>query len=299
MISAAELTRALGGRWYGRYGLARCFTHDDHAPSLSIIDGNGGPLLTCFSGCRRRDIYAELRRRGLLDDWPQRSASPATRKIAATRGPDDEKQGGMSGAVALWKEGQPLSGLALQYFDSRRIADLSALPDIHRVLRFHPHCPFGPNERHLCITALWTDALTAEPRAIHRTALKPDGRRLGRMSLGPTAGCVIRLWPDDTVTRSLVVGEGIETTLSAALRIEHRGTLLQPAWAAGDAGHLAKFQVLAGIEALTILADNDESGRGEEAARECEQRWLAAGREVVVLTPQRLGADFNDLGGAA
>jgi hypothetical protein len=28
------------------------------------------------------------------------------------------------------------------------------------------------------------------------------------MSLGPTAGCVIRLWPDEAVTLGLVIGEG-------------------------------------------------------------------------------------------
>ena len=44
-----------------------------------------------------------------------------------------------------------------------------------------------------------------------------------------------------------MLGEGVETTLAAATRIEHRGTLLQPAWAAGSAGNMAKFPVLTGI----------------------------------------------------
>jgi putative DNA primase/helicase len=113
------------------------------------------------------------------------------------------------------------------------------------------------------------------------------------MSLGPTAGCVLRLWPDELVTLGLVIGEGLETVLAAATRIEHRGTLLQPAWAVGDAGHLAKFPVLAGIEALTILVDHDEAG--QRAARECRERWLAAGREVTALIPNGLGQDFNDI----
>jgi len=37
MSRAAELTRALGGRWYGRYGTARCVVHGDRNPSLSIL----------------------------------------------------------------------------------------------------------------------------------------------------------------------------------------------------------------------------------------------------------------------
>ena len=66
---------------------------------------------------------------------------------------------------------------------------------------------------------------------------------------------VIRLWLDEAVTDGLVIGEGIETTLAAATRIEHRATLLQPAWAAATAGLLAALPVLSGIEALTILVD--------------------------------------------
>jgi hypothetical protein len=119
------------------------------------------------------------------------------------------------------------------------------------------------------------------------------------MSLGPTSGCVMRLWPDEFVTTGLVIGEGIETTLSAAFNIQVRGTVLQPAWAAGDAGHLGKFPVLAGIESLTILADADENGHGQEAAAECEHRWPDAAREVIVLTPANIGADFNNIIGGA
>jgi hypothetical protein len=167
------------------------------------------------------------------------------------------------------------------------------LPDVHGVLRFHPNCPFGQGQRHPCIVALWTDALTAEPRAIHRTALKSDGTKLGRMSLGPTASCVIRLWKDEAVSSGLIIGEGIETVLAAA-RIEHRGTLLQPAWATGSAGNLASFSVCAGVEALTILCDNDKTGIGQTAACECARRWLEAHREVIVLVPHGEGKDFND-----
>jgi putative DNA primase/helicase len=109
------------------------------------------------------------------------------------------------------------------------------------------------------------------------------------------AGCVIRLWPDEAVELGLVLGEGVETTLAAATLIRHRCTLLQPAWAACSAGSMESFPVLAGIEALTLLVDNDANGRGQEAAAICCARWTAAGREVVRLTPKKPGNDFNDL----
>jgi putative DNA primase/helicase len=60
------------------------------------------------------------------------------------------------------------------------------------------------------------------------------------------------------------------------------------------------FPVPAGIDALTLLVDNDEPddrGRraGQEAAQECKERQEAAGREVTLLTPGIPGADFNDM----
>src|SRR4051794_36132798 len=116
--------------------------------------------------------------------------------------------------------------------------------------RPHPACPWERG-RHVCIVALYTDALTGEPRAIHRTAITPDGHKVDRKALGPTKGCVIRLWPDEAVTDGLVIGEGIETSLAAATRIEHKGTLLRPAWATGSAVNMAAFPVLAGIDSLT------------------------------------------------
>ena len=56
MMTAAELTRVLGGRWHGRYGTARCVIHDDRNPSLSIFEGDRGPTWKCFAGCDWRDI---------------------------------------------------------------------------------------------------------------------------------------------------------------------------------------------------------------------------------------------------
>ena len=108
-------------------------------------------------------------------------------------------------------------------------------------------------------------------------------------------GCVIRLWPDEEVTQGLVLGEGVETVLAAATTIVHRGTLLGPAWAAGSAGNLESFPVLRGIESLTILTDNDVSGRGQQAAHRCGRRWREAGRYVALLVPRRAGTDFNDI----
>jgi hypothetical protein len=146
------------------------------------------------------------------------------------------------------------------------------------------------------LVALWTDVVTAAPRAIHRRPISPDGAAVAHWrGLGPTAGCVIRLWPNEEVNQGLVLGEGVETVLAAATRVQHKATLLQPAWAAGDAGHVACFPVLPGIDSLTLLVDNDPSGTGQRAAADCAHTWTIAGREVVRLTPRVVSADFNDI----
>jgi putative DNA primase/helicase len=68
-----------------------------------------------------------------------------------------------------------------------------------------------------------------------------------------------------------------------------------PAWALGDAGELAAFPILAGIQSITILVDHDVSGTGQRAAIRCSSRWVNAGREVFRLVPRKPGADINDL----
>ncbi len=95
-MTARELVTALGGRWHGSYGTARCPAHDDRDPSLSVRDGvDGEPVVNCFAGCCWRDIKDVLRARGLL---PERSdnQAPQPRRYrtpkAPERRPDDAKQ---------------------------------------------------------------------------------------------------------------------------------------------------------------------------------------------------------------
>jgi Toprim domain len=194
-------------------------------------------------------------------------------------------------ASLIWREGVPLGHTAGAGYLTRRGIDLEQVPEIDSCLRWHPRCPWGAGETLPCVIALYTDAISNEPRGIRRRPTNGEAAR----SLGPQRDCVIRLWPDEYVTLGLVLGEGPETTLAAATRISHRGTLLQPAWAAGCADNMRYFQVLGRIESLTILVDHDASGAGQDAAAECARRWLAADCEVIRLTPRGVDTDFNDI----
>ena len=73
-MNAQEITKALGGRWHGAYGMARCPAHDDRDPSLSVRDGvDGEPVFHCFAGCDWRNIKDVLRAKGIL---PERGSTP-------------------------------------------------------------------------------------------------------------------------------------------------------------------------------------------------------------------------------
>jgi hypothetical protein len=227
-----------------------------------------------------------------LDGWVAPDGGTVRTPVEILNSGDDDerkRQRNAEFAERIWRETYSIAGTAGEAYFNRRGIDLAAVPDFGG-LRWHPQSPWEGRPIG-CVLARYTDAITGEPRGIHRRPI--DGQK--PRTLGPMRGCVIRLWPDEEVTIGLVLGEGIESTLSAALHIIHRGTSLQPAWAAGSAGNMRDFPLLAGIEALTILVDNDASGTGQEAAAACARRWLDAGREAIRLTPKMVGQDFNDI----
>ena len=170
-----------------------------------------------------------------------------------------------------------------------------ALPPADGDLRWHPKVKHwlsghvGP-----ALVALVTDPHDpARAVTLHLTWIAPDGG--GKANLEPprltlpkhTNEGVVRLWPDEEVTNGLLIAEGIESALTAA-----RGGIA-PVWACLTAGNMAKFPPLAGIEALTIVADHDKAG--QDAANACAAAWHAAGHEVRVWTAAEPGNDFNDL----
>ncbi len=203
----------------------------------------------------------------------------------APRAYDDNK---LECADRIWRETVELPPQPIEYFASRGI-DISSVPD-HGGIRFHPQCRWERGTTP-CVVARFTTVTDNRPQGVWRRPLSGEKPR----TLGPQAGCVIRLWDDAEVTTGLVLGEGVETVFAAATGRTHGNALLQPAWAAGCAGNMASFPVLPGIEHLTLLVDHDENGAGERAAEECARRWIQAGREIELLIPNEIGADFNDL----
>jgi DNA polymerase len=268
-----------------------CPFHEDAVPSLQVYPdhyhcfscgAHGGRLdwLVRIEGMTEAEAIAYVR------DWPGPSAA------TPQNGHQDEAEK-LAFVKRIWTSATSLFGsIAERYLDETRDTDLSRLPaDVDQALRFHPNCVFGPGATQPCLIALMRDPLTGAPVGIQRIALhERDGRieKLERRMLG-RAG-VIKLWP---IGPTLVIGEGLETTLAAATRVVHRGEFLQPAWAAMSSDALGKLPVLPGVERLIVLVDHDDPGKA--AAKLCQERWTAAGRSVVCLTPHQQGDDFNDL----
>lgn len=228
---------------------------------------------------------------GWAGETSERSEKPPCAQFSCRHEkPDASDADRTARALELWNAAQPFKGsIAEHYLASRGLAYAGD------ALRFHPACPFR-SERHPAMVALMCDIRSGAPRGVHRTALKPDGSGKagpGKMMLGPAAGACIKLADDADVTLAVAIAEGVET----ALAIRNLPDLSEmPVWACLSAGALRTFPVLPGIETLWIGADHDKAGI--LAARECARRWLDAGREVIVLTPNASGADLADRGSA-
>jgi hypothetical protein len=266
-----------------------CPFHDDAEPSCQIY-----PDHFCCFGCGERGSRLDWLTRvegmtvaeavSTIKDWPNTSAHASQN--------DNNGAEKLAFIKSIWTSAQPLRGsIAERYLDETRHIDTTKLPeDVHRSLRFHPNCAFGP--AHLpCLIALMRDPLTDEPVGIQRTALehrngkivKLDRRMLGR------AG-VVKIWPAGP---QLVVGEGLETVLAAATR--YAAESLTPAWAALSSKKLAALPVIPGVGRLILLIDNDANQEGQTAAARVAACWHAHGRTVVPLMPGTPNTDFNDL----
>jgi phage/plasmid primase-like uncharacterized protein len=255
-------------------------------------------------GCGKGGDAIELVRHLSGATFPEAIATLAGEEWAPTNPPvhrhrrdeaDDDNTRNAAFAARIWDAARPIKGtLAEHYLVRVRGIDIDQILDIDDALRFAASCPFDRKELP-CLVALVRNVVTDDPMGIVRTALDSSGCKIDRLALGPTKGGAIKLWSDAAITTGLVVGEGLETVAAAATRVVHRGTLLQPAWALIYRGNLRDFPVLEGLEALTVLVDNDESGAGQDDAEACARHWAVAGRRVELLIPNIVGADFNDI----
>ncbi len=288
-MTAETIARALGGRKVGQGWTARCPSHDDREPSLSIRDADGKVLVRCHAGCDQRDVIAALKERGLWDGKAHSSLRKSRHRKVSPPRPDPDQAERSAVALSIWHSAIPAERTPVEAYLASRGLTCSLPPSLrfHRGLK-HPSGGTWP-----CMVALVTRGADSAPLAIHRTFLSHEGRGKApvepkKMMLGPCRGGAVRLRAPGEV---LMIGEGIETCLAAMQATVH------PAWAALSTSGLRALVLPGSVRDVIVLADGDDPG--EAAARDCALRWMREGRRVRIARPPR-GLDFNDvlLGGA-
>lgn len=285
MSNAQRITAALGGRWTGGNGIARCPAHEDRNPSLSLTDGDNGRLLVkCHAGCDYHSVTVALSQMGL---WQGRE-TPAicdpvvlAKRKAAARAQVVKRS---RQAQALWARALPIRNTPAEaYLRYRGIT--GELPD---TLRYIGDC-WHPTARRF--PALLAYIGGTEGFALHRTYLKKDGRGKADVApakamLGQVKGGAVRL---SNGLGPLVVTEGIETGLSLL-----SGLIETPAtvWAALSAGGVKSLRLPKAPCKLIIAADGDPVGLN--AAEHLAERAYGLGWQVSLL-PAPSGLDWNDV----
>jgi putative DNA primase/helicase len=287
VASAAYLARQIDARRRGQYYRSPCLLGCGY--EFALWDGeDGGIAARCFGGCGYADIMAALVPYGLLDsddDIVCHDVSPSVRPTTA----DDLQRA--ETACSIYDGLAPAVGsIAETYLRECRRITIDLPSGLKSGL-----CPHRIGGTYPAMVAPYVN-IDGEQTGYHATFLRPDGSgkadfrnpKWQRECRGPMRGCVIRLSPHDH-TRPLLVGEGVENTLSAMQLFD------LPGWSAIYAGGLGDLELPPAVREVFIAADNDVSGCGQRVAWTAHQRWSAEGRSVRIVMPPTPGDDFNDV----
>ena len=190
-------------------------------------------------------------------------------------------------ARRLFAEARPVAGtLGEAYLQSRGLVP----GDWGVSLRFQPRAWFDEHNHRPALLAASRDN-AGNLTGVTRFFLDAEAGLIERRALGRLNGHAVRLGgrTQSSGGDHLIVGEGLETTLSFAL--------LYPEYAAGcdlaatmSASHMAAFILPQNVRRLTIATDNGPTG--QNAAAKLRARAIAQGVAVRIALP-KLG-DFND-----
>lgn len=236
-----------------------------------------------------------------------RSALPSdTLPAAAPRTDDAQRRAKARERLnRIWCASAPVAAgdVVARYLESRDID--SSLVIGSDAIRLHPELPYYGEDEHGVLReqgrypAMIAQASTPEGRAgtLHMTYLDPSGTskafvptaRKEREAVRDWSGGAVRIAPSPNGWYT--VGEGIESTLSAAMRFG--GT----PWAALNANRLEQWEPPPDARIVIVAGDCDESYTGQAAAYALARRLTAmrSGLMVRVRIPELANADWNDV----
>lgn len=259
--------------------LCKCPAHDDRTPSLSLSVKGDKLLAYCHAGCSFKDVLEGLKLLGYKG-----SASP---DASYERDVKSDKK--TAYAKKLWKASRPARGTLVETYLRNR----GYIGEIPPSIRFHPNLKHQPSGNYYpAMIAAVTLFPSDDICAIHRTFLNFDGLSKAdvepnKMMLGSVKGGAVMFGARSGYI--LWLAEGVETALSIFLATG------QPTWATLSTSGMANV-ILPPIEyvpSIWISADHDYAGF--VAATKLGDREYDAGRTVMIVMPDAVGSDFNDL----
>jgi hypothetical protein len=284
------------------------------------LDWLCGPLDTGLSEAERRD----------------RARKDAEHRERADREAAQYRADAMAQARKVWRAAGPAEDSPVRAYLDRRGITRDVLPEMPRCLRYHPALKYMVKTDNAWREVWRGPAMVAaiqgadgKGSGVHRTWLDPDQPKgkadivdpitgqvmKAKKTLGSKKGGVIRLLTPAAPWSVLVMGEGIETTLSALAAGAHAGAAY---WAGVDLGNLAgkrqtgaglKFAGLpdladgeafvppANVRHLVLVEDGDSDPRSTRAQLQAGARRAMAlipglTAEIVPCPP---GLDLNDV----
>jgi phage/plasmid primase-like uncharacterized protein len=291
---------------------AVCPFHQERTASLHIVDRGAQSFFKCFGcgekgdaivfacklyGCGFREAVEIIG--GRLDAEPNPELVAARDQLRREREAEAEQArvSRRAASVAVYfAAGVHVAGTLGEGYLRKARAIRAPLGGAE--LRFHSRAPLSPYDhakagRCPAIVAAIRDA-DGEHIGSHLTFLAHDGSAKrcfehlsgdARMICGDHVGGFIRL---GLVRDAAVIGEGIETTLSAS---EACGV---PGLAAINAPNLRAVVLPATVRRVLIAFDRDPKGVGEMSAEALAQRLWADGVAVEMLPPPEGFKDWND-----
>jgi putative DNA primase/helicase len=190
----------------------------------------------------------------------------------------------------VWGESRPGGQEVSEYLRGRGI-DPSQFPGLLNVLHFHPRCRWGKGADGGYAPAMLARVYqNNKPVTIHRTYLTTDVP--DRKTLMPHDDKLVGAYiPLVKGVKHIIVGEGIETVLSAAQLHGHSTGIT----ACIAANYMERYEPPQGCEQLDIYGDTDASYTGQAAAYRLAFNTTRKGIPTRVMLPPEFDTDFNDI----
>lgn len=287
-MTLRAIVAALGGDLYqgGYRANVPAPGHSAEDRSISLLLSDGRVVIHGFGGVDWRAVRDNLRRDGFIDDAGRLTGAGGS-GLEPVR-PDHRLR--RQTAIALWGGAIAITPAspAGRHLDRRAVRGAAGVQD----LRGHPAAPvsvYRSGGRTLPALIARISDVEGRLTAVELTYLDPNGApasglHLTRKTVGLVpAGAAVRLGPAGA---SMLVGEGVFTTLSAMDRFN------LPGWALMAANNLAVWSPPVGVRRVLIAADRGVVG--EQAAARLRHRLLTSGVVAHAVWPDPPFGDWNE-----